>query len=552
MAEVANVTFAAENGSQIHGVVQNGSSTGEVKSDSCVLSSVMEKMDNRIENQENLVEGSVSCASQEGELFNEREPVQNGEVEETGECHVQGTETANVHQHLPGNCIEMKSSELGKETISSCHSSNSEKETSQISNTREDKQLCGTNVNFILDTGKCPADLQLSNNYTASVGAKNLFPYATQGTLQGSCSSSETCTTSTVNSIKGLPNYSPAENKSEIKQSGLNVPEKIESTSVMSETNDKSAAQANPITSDPQSSSSVAPPKIPIILYPYPVLGSSSENSQNLVHTPATSSMLTTGLNSSFVSAAINFAMKNVIPWAMPVTVSKSEDPKLSVVSSELLTTSTPMHMDCVKIPVAGNGQFPETPMPAPNVVTTSGSAAITQNLTNPCAKATGSAAVRHVPESSTSSTSSVSISTDCGTIPAAEVLFPETTVSSPKDISTSTVLMQTSVDPSTETAASLAVSQVPDISTAFPNFKPCEKCNSILVCSCPGTSGVSTQNSGDAALNTCSGSCQGECTCNGMGEDKKNGTDPSVPDVKPQIFPFVVSTILRTFLLKC
>ena len=60
MAEVANVTFAAENGSQIHGVVQNGSSTGEVKSDSCVLSSVMEKMDNRIENQENLVEGSVS------------------------------------------------------------------------------------------------------------------------------------------------------------------------------------------------------------------------------------------------------------------------------------------------------------------------------------------------------------------------------------------------------------------------------------------------------------------------------------------------------------
>ena len=110
---------------------------------------------------------------------------------------------------------------------------------------------------------------------------------------------------------------------------------------------------------------------------------------------------------------------------------------------------------------------------------------------------------------------------------------------------------MQTSVDPSTETAASSGVSQVTEISTAFPNFKPCKKCNSILVCSCPGTSGVSTQNSGDAALNTCSGSCQGECTCNGMGEDKKNGMDPSVPDVKPQIFPVVVSTILRTF-LKC
>ena len=552
MAEVVNVTFAAENGSQIHGVVQNGSSTGEVKSDSCVLSSVMEKMDNRIENQENLVEGSVSCASQEGELFNEKEPVLNGEVEETGKCHVKGTETANVHQQLPGNCIEMKSSELGKETNSSSHSSNSEKETAQISNTREDKQVCGTNVNFILDAGKCPADLQQSNNYSSSVGATKLFPCATQGTLQESCSLSDMCTTSTVNSIKGPPYYSPAENKMEIKQSCLDVPEEMESTSVMSETNDKSAAQANPITSDPQSILSVAPPKIPITLYSYPVLGSSSENCQNLVHTPATSPMPTTELNSTFVSAAINFAMKNVIPWAMPVTVSTSEDPKLSVVSSELLTTSTPMHMDCVKIPVAGNGQSPETLVPAPNVVTTSGSAAITQNLTNPCVETTASAAVRHVPENSTSSTSSASVSTDYGTIPAAEkFLFTETAVSSPKDISTSTVLMQTSVDPSTETAASSAVSQVPEISTAFPNFKPCKKCNSILVCSCPGTSGISTQNSSDAALNTCSGSCQGECTCNGMGEDKKNGMDPSVPDVKPQIFPVVVSTILRTF-LKC
>ena len=538
MAEVANVTFAAENGSQIHGVVQNGSNTGVVKSDSCVLSSVMEKMDNRIENQENLVEGSVSCASQEGELFNEKEPVQKGEVDETRECHVQSTETANVHQHLTGNCIEMKSNELGEETISSSHSSNSEKETVQIISTREDKQVCGTNVNFILDTGKCPADLQLSNNYTASVGATKLVSCATQGTLQGSCSLSDLCTTSTVNSIKGPSYYSSAENKMEIKQSGLNVPEEMESTSVMSETNDKSAAQANPITSDPQSISSV----------PYPVLGSSSENSQSLVHTPVTSSLPMTGLSSSFVSAAINLAMKNVIPWAMPITVSESEDPKLSVVSSDLLTTSTPMLMDCVKIPVAGNGQFSETPVPAPNVVTTTGSAAITQNLTNPCAEAIASAAVSHVPEISMSA----SVSTDCGTIPAAEkVLFPETTVSAPKDISSSTVLMQTSVDPNTETAASSAVRQVPDISTAFPNFKPCEKCNSILVCSCPGTSGISTQNSGDAALNTCSGSCQGECTCNGMGEDKKNGMDPSVPDVKPQIFPVVVSTILRTF-LKC
>ena len=539
MAEVANVTFGAENGSQIHGVVQNCSNTGEVKSDSCVLSSVMEKMDNRIENQENLAEGCVSCASQEGELFNEKEPVQNGEVDETREYHVQSTETANVHQHLPGNCVE----------ISSSHSSNSEKEIAQISNTCEDKQLCGTNVNFILDTGKCPADLQLSSNYTASGAAKNLFPCATQGTLQGSCSLSYTCTTSTVNSIKGPPYYSPAENKMEIKQSCLDVPEEMESTSVMSETNDKSAAQANLITSDPQSISTVAPPKIPIILYPYPVLGSSSENSQSLVHTPVTSSLPVTGLNSSFVSAAINLAMKNVIPWAMPMTVSTSEDPKLSVVSSELLTTSTPMHMDCVKIPVAGNGQFLETLVPAPGVVTTTGSVAITQNLTNPCAEATASAAVSRVLEISSTS---ASISTDVGTIPAAEkVLFPETTVSSPKDISTGTVLMQTSVDPSTETAASSAISQVPEISTAFPNFKPCKKCNSILVCSCPGTSGISTQNSGDAALNTCSGSCQGECTCTGIGEDKKNGMDPSVPDVKPTIFPVVVSTILRTF-LKC
>lgn len=548
MAEVAKVTFAAENGSQIHGVVQNGSNTGELKRDSCVVSSVMEKVDNRIENQENLVEGSVSCASQEGKLFNGKEPVQNGGGEEMRKCHDQSTETANVHQHLSGNCIEVKSSELGKETNSSSHSSNSEKETAKISNAREERQVCGTNVNFLPDTGKCPADLQLSKNYTASVGATKLFPCATQGILQGSCSLPDMCTTSTGNSIKDSPRFSTAENKTEIKQSGLNMPKEMESTSVMSKTNDKNAAQANPITSDPQSSLSVAPLKIPVILHPYPVLGLSSENSQSLVHTPVTSSLPMTGLTSSFVSAAINLAMKNVIPRAMPITMLKNEDPKLSVVSNELFTTSTPMPMGCVKIAVTGNGKVPVSAVPAQNVVATTCSAAATQNLTNPCSEVSASAYVSHPPEiSSTSSTTSASVFTDCGTIPAAEnVLFPETTVSAPKDISTGTVLMQTSVDPITEAAASSAISQVPEISAAFPNFKPCEKCNSFLVCSCPGTSG--TQNSGDGALNPCSGSCQEECTCNGMGEDKKNGMDPSVPDVKPQIFPVVVSTILRTF----
>ena len=79
----------------------------------------------------------------------------------------------------------------------------------------------------------------------------------------------------------------------------------------------------------------------------------------------------------------------------------------------------------------------------------------------------------------------------------------------------------------------------VPEILTAFSNFKPCIKCNSLLVCSCPGSS--TDGQDGDGGPSACCTSCEGVCTCIGMTVEQN--VVPNTPDVKPQIFPEVVST---------
>lgn len=81
----------------------------------------------------------------------------------------------------------------------------------------------------------------------------------------------------------------------------------------------------------------------------------------------------------------------------------------------------------------------------------------------------------------------------------------------------------------------------LPEIVTIFPDFTPCSKCNSILVCSCPGPSSIGDGSGAVSA--TCQAGCQGDCTCNEMKvKNQVDGLNPSEQDVKPQIFPVVVS----------
>ena len=84
--------------------------------------------------------------------------------------------------------------------------------------------------------------------------------------------------------------------------------------------------------------------------------------------------------------------------------------------------------------------------------------------------------------------------------------------------------------------------SACPGIPAIFPDFTPCSKCNSILVCSCPGPSSIG-EGSG-AASTTCQAGCQGDCSCNGMKANQVDGSNLSEQDVKPQIFPVVVSIL--------
>lgn len=79
----------------------------------------------------------------------------------------------------------------------------------------------------------------------------------------------------------------------------------------------------------------------------------------------------------------------------------------------------------------------------------------------------------------------------------------------------------------------------VPEILTVFSNFTPCRKCNSLLVCSCPGSS--TDGQDGDGGPSACCTSCEGVCTC--TGKTVEQTVVPNIPDVKPQVFPEVVST---------
>lgn len=81
-----------------------------------------------------------------------------------------------------------------------------------------------------------------------------------------------------------------------------------------------------------------------------------------------------------------------------------------------------------------------------------------------------------------------------------------------------------------------------PDIPGIFPDFTPCSKCNSILVCSCPGPSSIG-EVSGALPV-TCEAGCQDDCKCNGMKANQVDGLNPSEQDVKPQIYPVVVSLL--------
>ena len=78
-----------------------------------------------------------------------------------------------------------------------------------------------------------------------------------------------------------------------------------------------------------------------------------------------------------------------------------------------------------------------------------------------------------------------------------------------------------------------------PENPTAISNFTPCSKCNSLLVCSCSKASASEVVPAVSAL--SCSAFCEGICSCNRSG----NVPNSSPPDVKPQIFPVVVSMIL-------
>ena len=240
--------------------------------------------------------------------------------------------------------------------------------------------------------------------------------------------------------------------------------------------------------------SSVALPKIPapcpnsfVILKDDSKLSLSSPNPLSFPQTPVTLSTPAI-LDSQIVPAANNMVVRSFAPVAIQSLEYKSEGPQLNVAPSVEMTNSSTL-----SLPVTASIITMGTNVPA--AVNTQG---------------------------------------------------PEATVSVPNDGTATSAITetQTSSPPSTKDGASVFTADssniVPEILTAFSNFTPCAKCNSLLVCSCPGPS--SSGQCDSVASATCSASCQGVCTCDGMTVDQTNVSNPSPPDVKPQIFPVLVS----------
>lgn len=535
MAEVNKVTFRTDKGSQIHEDVQNCSRTGGAGIDSCLLSTVIGENNNlmAIASQEKLGEDASICVTQEGNTCDGKLPIQNGEVEQIQKCSDQSTVrlTANVCLQTSGNSVEISNSKVGNETGAMNKSSVIENVGSMpqlhFGKACTEKQVCGTNIT--VDTTKCTSNLQLNDQRTeqctVSLDVTKTLPFASQENQQAG-SLQVTCMASSTNSTTVAPCFSIPGNKIEMQQSGLlskaedsltqhttgclpvasgsptnstcsitcmltpsnplaslviSQYQDKQITTAMSKTDAKDVTQTtisnSTTTCVPGSSTPLVTlhrfpvpfPEINDVQQDDPMFSSSSGNSQTVAQNPVTLSTPVT-LNSSFVSAAINVAMKSVIPSTMPSVVLNNEDPKLNAVSSAMSTASTSIPTVCAKTPEEIHTSHPEATDSAPNVGPAS--TALTQNSTNPCTEAT-------------------------------------TSVSTP-----------------------VSSNFVPEILTAFPNFTPCSKCNSILVCSCPGTSSIGAQGSSNVPSMTCSGSCQGVYTCNKM--------DVDVPDVKPQVFPVV------------
>ena len=336
----------------------------------------------------------------------------------------------------------------------------------------------------------------------------------------------------------------------------------------------------------------VAVPKIPVpfpnilIQKADPLSSLTSGNPQGVVQAPVSLSTPVTRKTSA-VPATSNIASSSVTPAATPNLLHKDGEPQLNVVSRAVSTVSSTLPLPVTTCAPGSNMTVavnPKIPAPIPNLLIqkddplSSLSSGYPQGLVQAPVSLTTPVTLKTsaVPATSDIASSSVTpaatpnlshkdgepqlnvvssaVSPLSSTLPlpvttssAVCTEIPKAANSMPVERTASTANMETS-KPLAKDAVLLTTADsssfVPEIQTVFSDFMSCSKCNSLLVCSCPGPS--SGGQSSDAVLTTCSASCQGVCTCVGKTVDHANEPDGK-PDVKPAIFPVVVSDRRRS-----
>lgn len=231
-------------------------------------------------------------------------------------------------------------------------------------------------------------------------------------------------------------------------------------------------------------------------------------------------------------SATSTMAANSSTPLAIPSLANKVEDLEPTSISSNMATISSP--------------SFPST-------ITSNSTALVaipvpTTKLDPEVSNGSSSSISNNVATISSSSFPSTSNSKALVAIPVPMTkLDPEVPIASSNvtaNVTQTTVAVKLCADNAALESLPIANSSTahPDIPAIFPDFTPCNKCNSILVCSCPGPFSTGEGSGAVPKCTTCQASCQGDCTCNGMKANQVNDVNSSEQDVKPQIFPVVVS----------
>ena len=387
-------------------------------------------------------------------------------------------------------------------------------------------------------------DASLVNSITTS-------PYFTRSAKKSRLSSplthEDTCTSAQSTTCALVTSETPSTSflAKAVTTFANSLPESIEPTMTMSvPTSAQDVSQTTAVNTAGTSSTIISNSSKPLTTFAISLHESNQPAAAILAPTGASDVSQTTAITSVAVSIPVSQMMAlPTIPAPFSNPVMKQDDPGS--------TTSIPSHIVTPQMlkQALATCTFPLNAPVNSSMAENSSNPLAIPSLANKVGNLESTSVSNNVATISSSTVPSTSNSKALVAIPIPmSKLDPEVPIV-PSNVTANVTQTTVAANPCPDNASSGSTSIVnsstalPDIPAIFPDFTPCSKCNSILVCSCPGPSSIGEGSR--AVPTTCQAGCQGDCTCNGMKANQVDALNPSEQDVKPQIFPAVVSNYM-------